>query len=90
MNDQEILDAMKEFGMLRYPIEKIINLVSPSNPSRFVKDFKNKNSAIRQAYEKGKDQGDYMLDKSLWNLIQTGDIQAYDRLMTRISMYEEI
>jgi hypothetical protein len=83
------IEEMKQFGALRYSIEKIISLLDPDDPAKFKKDFANKKSDIRIAYEKGKDQGDYMIDKTLFSLVQTGDVQAYDRLMTRIMLYEE-
>lgn len=84
---QELIKQLISVGMLGYSIDKIINVIDvPENDVQwFTREFNNKNSEIYQAYKKGMDKADYVLDMKLFQKAQDGDLKALEKYEQRKS-----
>jgi hypothetical protein len=80
--DAAFLDRMTEFGKLGYPLSKIINVMNVKDAPSFTLLFDDKNSRVRQSYDAGVDQAEYLVDSKLLQLANGGDLEA-------LKMYEE-
>lgn len=93
--EPDFLKKITTLGTLGYPVEKIINIldISIENEKQFTTDFNILTSEVRRAYQKGVDKSDFAIDQKLFELAQTGDIQAIEkyemRKAGRLSIYEE-
>ena len=76
----ETIAKMQSLGALGYGVEKIINIldIPETDAATFRSDFANTDSPIRRAYQKGVDKSDYIIDKKLYELAQTGDLKAIE------------
>jgi hypothetical protein len=77
------LFKIQAFGVLEYPPKKIINILEVEDESAFMRDFYNPLSDIYKAYQRGKDKADYAVDKKLFDLAKSGDIEALIKLEDR-------
>ena len=93
--EPDFLKKITTLGTLGYPVEKIINIldVDPSEEDQFKKDFTEKTNPVYKAYLRGVDKSDFAIDQKLFELAQTGDIQAIEkyemRKAGRLSIYEQ-
>lgn len=80
--DSVFIEKVKAFGILGYPVHKIIHLVKPEDPNKFCLDFDDPESIIYKAYNEGRTTGQYTMDKSLFDQAK-GNIDANDKLSQR-------
>lgn len=79
----EILNKIKNFGMLGYPPSKIIAILEINDEKTFIRDFYDHNSEICKAYQKGADQADHYIDNKLFEMAQKGDLNALRKFESR-------
>lgn len=83
---EDVINAVKSFGLLSYPLEKIVNLISDItgeeiDKTSFKKDFNDPSSSIYNAYHKGRDMADYQINKKLFEMAKSGDLKALDEML---------
>ena len=76
------LKNIQNCGMLSYAPEKIINLFE-FEPLEFIKDFNDTQSEVYNAYRKGADMYDFIIDKALFDKAKEGDTKALEKLEMR-------
>ncbi len=79
----DLLKKVLQFGMLYYPISKILNILDLEDDAQFIKDFNNKNSDISKSYQKGVDKADFVLDLKLFKMASSGDLKALEKYELR-------
>ena len=84
----EFLSKVETCGTLGYRAAKVINILEvPEADARwFMKQFADKSSSIRRAFDRGVDKSDFMIDKKVFELAQTGDMAAIQEYARRKSM----
>lgn len=88
MYSDDTLNAVKNFGLLEYPIDQIVLLISELTTDvidrdTFISTFNDTNSDIRIAYEKGKALAMYQIDKRLLEMAKSGDLKALEKYEER-------
>jgi hypothetical protein len=76
-------EMLHNMGGLSYPLESIVSVLAPSDPSQFRKDFYDPNSEVAMIYKRGADHGQYILDTKLFALAKDGDLKAMKELEIR-------
>lgn len=82
---EEQLAMLKNMGALGYPPSKIASIMSFSE-KEVAESLKNKESDAAKAYQEGADYADYLIDLKLFEMCQSGDIRAMDKLEARKRM----
>lgn len=59
---KEILDKVKNYGLLQYDAEKVIKLIRPEDPEQFLEDLNNDDSVLGFIYNEGLNSGKYKID----------------------------
>jgi hypothetical protein len=85
----EILQKMKTFGGLSYPLEKIKSILE-INDIQFDIDFYDPKSQIYKMYQTGIDIAKFNIDKKMYELAISGDIKALEKYEQRKKENEEI
>lgn len=80
---EEFINKITNLGALGYPLAKIINIVDPQDVQQFILDFDNPESIIGKAYQMGIDRGDFAIDKKLYELSNSGDLDAIKMFTAR-------
>lgn len=77
MENKELIDTVVSFGIVRYPLNKILNII-PDDVDRdeFTAQFNDSLHAIAIAYQKGIDRSDYDIDIRLFEMAKSGDLAA--------------
>lgn len=79
----DLLKKVLQFGMLYYPISKILNILDLEDEAEFINDFHNEDSEIAKSYQKGVDKADFVLDLKLFKMASAGDLKALEKYETR-------
>jgi hypothetical protein len=85
----EFLEQVTSFGILGYSAEKIIALINPDNPERFLLDFDTPGYPVHKAFMKGKTTGEYTLDKNLFDMAKASNIDANRTVVERFN-YQKV
>ena len=64
--DEEFLKKVVQCGTLAYPLSRIINVLDIDDVPAFTKEFDTLTSKIAQAYRKGVDMADFIIDSKLF------------------------
>lgn len=75
-------------GQLGYGLQKCANIMDFEDNEDFKRDFKNSESRIAKAYQKGQDIADFSIDAKLFELAKSGNITAMDKFELRKRMRE--
>ena len=65
---KEILERVKNAGILQYNIDKVVNLINPENEQQFREDIINTETVLNFIYTEGLNQGQYKVDVALFKL----------------------
>jgi hypothetical protein len=90
----DILNAIKSFGLLSYPLPKIINLLpditgqDDIDMDTLSNDFHIEGSPIHTAYHKGIDMAEYQINKKLFDMAKAGDLDALEKFERRKRLQE--
>lgn len=84
MDNKELTDLVVSFGIVRYPLDKILNII-PDDVDRdeFITQFNDPNHPIAKAYQKGIDRSDYDIDIRLFEMAKSGDMKALEKYEER-------
>ena len=79
-------------GTLCYSLNKIINVldIEDADVPQFTRDFDNPDSKVYQAFCKGKDKADYVIDMKLFEKAKGGDLKALKEYEERKYMQQEM
>lgn len=84
MRNSDLLELVVSFGIVKYPLSKILNILPDDvDIEDFKKKFKNRNSDVFKAYQKGVDRGDYDIDIRLFEMAKSGDLKAIEMINIR-------
>lgn len=88
---EDTLNAVKNFGLLHYPVKKILLLIGdvtdqPIDEYQFITDFNDTTSSLYKSYQKGKAMAEYQLDKKLLEMSRNGDLEALEKYERRLRM----
>ena len=84
MDNKELTDLVVSFGIVRYPLEKILNIIPDDvDKDEFTTQFNDPNHAIAKAYQKGIDRSDYDIDIRLFEMTKSGDLKALEKFEER-------
>lgn len=85
---EEIRNEIINFGAFGYDAEKMAMILEwpESEIEAYLND---KDSDFYRAYRKGKETGEYMLDKKLFEMALSGDLQALQKYELRKRQREE-
>lgn len=86
--DVAFLEKVKAFGILGYAAHKIVYLVEPEDPEQFIRDFNDKESEVYKAFHTGSTTGEYTMDKSLFDMSKSNNIEANEKLFQRQRLKE--
>lgn len=78
----EILKKVEICGKLNYTVKKTCNVVSPENIDQFKEDLRTPGSVVYEAYKKGSDVADFLIDSKLMEEAEKGTISAIQLLDT--------
>ncbi|MDU1892828.1 MAG: hypothetical protein E6767_19280 [Dysgonomonas sp.] len=81
--DSVFIEKVRAFGVLGYPAHEIIYLVDPEDPEQFEKDVQDPTNEIYKAYQKGKNTGQYTMDKALFDAAKANNTDANEKLNQR-------
>jgi hypothetical protein len=89
MDNKELTDLVVSFGIVRYPLDKILNII-PDDVDRdeFTTQFNDPTHPIAKAYQKGIDRSDYDIDIRLFEMAKSGDLGALEKFERRKRMRE--
>lgn len=73
---------IKNMGALNYPAATISSLMG-LDCNVIEKELKNKESEFYKIYQSGADYANYLIDLKLFEMAQSGDIQALNKLELR-------
>lgn len=65
---KEILERVKNAGILQYNTEQVVTLINPEDEQQFRNDIANPNSVLCFIYTEGLNHGKYNLDVALFKL----------------------
>lgn len=86
--DEEKIEHIINFGAFGYSARKMAIILEW--PEDEIKGYlKDKDSTFYKAYYKGKETEEYMLDKKLFEMALSGDLEALERYETRKLEKEE-
>ena len=90
MSNKELLELVVLFGIVKYPLVKILNILPDSvDAEEFKKRFKDQNSDVYKSYQKGVDRGDYDIDIRLFEMAKSGDLKAIEMINIRKLLKEK-
>lgn len=76
------IEIVQNCGAFNYDITKMANVLD--QPEELIKkEMDNPDSEIVKNYRSGKDKCDYLIDKKLFDLALTGDLQALEEFENR-------
>ena len=78
-------DKIINFGAFKYDPEKMANILGLNIEDVSVA-MNDENSEFKKLYNIGADRADYVIDLKLFEMAQTGDIKALDKLEMRKRM----
>jgi len=70
------LKKIISLGTLSYGVEKCVNVLGLEDEEQFREDFRNPETRVYKAYQKGKDIADFAIDTKLFELAKDGDLDA--------------
>lgn len=87
MDNKELIDTVVSFGIVRYPLDKILNIL-PDDVDRdeFTQQFNDPTHDIAKAYQKGIDRSDYDIDIRLFEMAKSGDLSALEKYERRLRL----
>jgi len=87
MDNKELTELVASFGIVRYPLDKILNIL-PDDVDRneFIQQFNDPTHDIAKAYQKGIDRSDYDIDIRLFEMAKSGDLSALEKYERRLRM----
>lgn len=85
MEHKELIDTIVSFGIVHYPLDKILNIL-PDDVDRddFTRQFDDPSSDVAKAYQKGMDRSDYDIDIRLFEMAKAGDMKALEKYEERL------
>jgi hypothetical protein len=84
MENKELTDLVVSFGIVRYPLDKILNIIPDDvDKDEFTQQFNDPTHAIAKAYKKGIDRSDYDIDIRLFEMAKSGDLKALEKYEER-------
>lgn len=84
MDNKELIDTVVSFGIVRYPLEKILNIIPDDvDKDEFTQQFNDPDHPIFKAYQKGIDRSDYDIDIRLFEMAKSGDMKALEKYEDR-------
>lgn len=79
MENKELIDIVVSFGIVRYPLDKILNIIPYDvDKDLFTQHFNDPDHPICKAYQKGIDRSDYDIDIRLYEMAKSGDLKALE------------
>jgi len=83
----EHISKLEACGSLGYRATKVANIldVPAADVGWFLKQFADKGSRIRRAFDMGVDKSDFIIDKKVFELAQSGDMAAIQEYARRKS-----
>ncbi len=83
--DQSSLIKIRNYGALKYAPERICKILGlfGEDSQRFIVEFQDEESQIRQFYDQGVAIGDYNIDAELAKQSEKGDIMSIMQLQER-------
>lgn len=85
----DTLRAVKSFGLLSYPIDMMLTLITELtsddiDDDTFTRDMKDETTPLYKAYHKGQTLAEYNIDKKLYDMAtKDGDLTALETLERR-------
>lgn len=70
-------------GALGYTVDMCISVLGVKNTEEFRKAFKDPKSEIYQLYKQGEIRAQYLIDLKLFEMAQSGDLKAMQKLEIR-------
>lgn len=90
MDNKELIDLVVSFGIVQYPLEKILNIIPDDvDKDEFTRQFNDPTHDIAKAYQKGIDRRDYDIDIRLFEMAKSGDLNALAKLEQRERIRKE-
>ena len=87
MDNKELIDTVVSFGIVRYPLEKILNIIPDDvDKVEFALQFNDPTHPICKAYQKGIDRSDYDIDIRLFEMAKSGDLSALEKYERRLRL----
>lgn len=84
MYSDDFLMQIKGFGCLKYPIDRILLLISDDiDKNQLAMDFDDQDSDIAIAYKTGMVRSDFEIDQRLFEMAKSGDLKALAELRFR-------
>lgn len=77
---KDILEQVKVGASLGYSVDRICLLIDVEDEAALRADFAEPMSEVAKAMEKGKAQGQYLVDRALMEAARKGDIAAMKQL----------
>lgn len=77
---KEVLEQVKVGASLGYTVDRICLLIEVEDEAALRADFADPTSEVAKALEKGKAQGQYLVDRALMEAARKGDMQAIKAL----------
>lgn len=85
----ELIDMVVSFGIVDYPLHKILNIIPRDvDPVLFTDQFNDPTHPIHKAYRQGQDRRDYDIDITLYNMAKAGDLDALEKFERRKRLQE--
>lgn len=86
--EKEKEEQIVNFGVFGYDSEKMANILGVSK-EEIENEMKDENSTFYKLLEKGRDRSDYVIDLKLFEMAQSGDIKALEKLDSRKEIREK-
>lgn len=87
MDNKELIDTVVSFGIVRYPLEKILNIIPDDvDKDEFTQQFNDPTHPVAKAYQKGIDRSEYDIDIRLFEMAKSGDLAALEKYERRLRM----
>ena len=90
---KEILERVKNAGVLQYPIDKVVSFINPEDEAQFRSDISNPETILAFIYTEGLNQGQYKVDVALFKLqsaeaeIKTMEVNRQREVDKMVSFY---
>lgn len=85
MENKELIDLVVSFGIVRYPLDKILNIIPDDvDKDEFTLQFNDPTHHINKAYQKGIDRSEYDIDIRLFEMAKSGDLKALEKYEERL------
>jgi len=80
----ETLALISGFGVLGYSIEQITTLLDIDDVVAFSRDMETPGTPAYKNYHRGRQTGQYTLDKELYDSAKNHDLDANDKMVARM------